>query len=110
MAAKVALQTYLRTVGNQKVGFTVNGRGPDGRPVLVGGMRGALERNVMRYYLAIDAYLAALRAPPAERLEERLKEWFDATERYALQLHELDQDTYLEMKRRECASSQIADQ
>ena len=110
VSAKVALQAYLRTVGNQKVGFTTNGRAPDGRPLLVGGMRGALERNVMRYYLAIDAYLAALRAPPDARLEERLKEWFDATERYALQLHELDQDTYLEMKRRECASSQIADQ
>jgi hypothetical protein len=59
----------------------------------------------MRYYLAIDAYLAALAAPPDERLEERLRDWFDSTERYALQLHELDQNAYLEMKRRECAST-----
>jgi hypothetical protein len=109
-SAKMAMQAYLRTIGSQKVGFTASGRGSDGQPVLVGGMRGALERNVMRYYLAIDAYLAALAAPPDERLEERLKEWFDATERYPLQLHELDQDAYLEMKRRECASSQIANQ
>jgi hypothetical protein len=106
--AKVAMQTYLRTVGSQKVGFTIDGTRPDGRPAFVGGLRGALERNVMRYYLAIDAYLAALAAPPDQRLEERLKDWFDSTERYALQLHELDQDAYLDMKRRECAS-QLSD-
>ncbi len=104
VSAKVAIEAYLRTVGARKVGFTADGRQPDGRPALVGGLRGALERNVMRYYLAIDAYLAALAAPPDERLEERLREWFDGTERYALQLHELDEDTYLEMKRKECAS------
>jgi hypothetical protein len=103
-AAKLAMQTYLRTVAAQKVGFTVEGKLSDGRPAFVNGLRGALERNVMRYYLAIEAYLAALGAPPGQRLEERLKDWFDATEHYALQLHELDEDAYLEMKRRECAS------
>jgi len=104
-SAKMAMQAYLRTVGGQKVGFSAEGQRPDGRPALVSGLRGALERNVMRYYLAIDAYLTALSAPPDERLEERLREWFDSTERYALQLHELDQDEYLQMKRRECAES-----
>jgi len=69
----------------------------------VDGLRGALERNVMRYYLAIDAYLAASASPPQEQLEERLRDWFESTERYALQLHEVDQNEYLEMKRRECA-------
>jgi hypothetical protein len=102
-SAKMAMQAYLRTVAGQKVGFTAEGQRPDGRPALVGGLRGALERNVMRYYLAIDAYLAALSAPPDERLEERLRDWFDWTERYALQLHEVDQDEYLQMKRKECA-------
>ena len=103
-AAKLAMQAYLRTVGAQKVGFTADGKRADGRPAFVNGMRGALERNVMRYYLAIEAYLAALGAPPEQQLDERLKDWFDATERYAQQLHELDEDAYLEMKRRECAS------
>ena len=98
------MQTYLATLGGAKVGFTAEGRRPDGTPVLVRGMRGALERNVMRYYLAVDAYLAALASPPDERLEDRLREWFDATERYPLQLHELEENAYLEMKRKECAS------
>lgn len=105
VSAKMAMEAYLRTVGVQKVGFSAEGQRPDGRPALVGGMRGALERNVMRYYLAIDAYLAALSAPPDERLEERLRDWFDSTERYALQLHEVEQDEYLQMKRRECAAA-----
>jgi hypothetical protein len=103
-AAKVAMQAYLQTVGAHKVGFTADGKQADGRPAFINGMRGALERNVMRYYLAIEAYLAALEAPPDQQLEERLKDWFDATERYAQQLHELDEDAYLEMKRRECAA------
>lgn len=108
VSAKMAMQAYLGTIGGQKVGFSAEGQRPDGRPALVGGLRGALERNVMRYYLAIDAYLAALSAPPDERLEERLHDWFDSTERYALQLHELDQDEYLQMKRRECAGQSSA--
>ena len=108
VSAKMAMEAYLRTVAGQKVGFSAEGQRPDGHPALVGGLRGALERNAMRYYLAIDAYLAALSAPPDERLEERLRDWFDSTEHYALQLHEVEQDEYLQMKRRECAQQSSA--
>jgi hypothetical protein len=100
-AARVAMQGYLSTVGNGKVGFSVVDRAPDGQPVYVGNVRGVVERNTMRYYLAIDAYLASLQAPAAERQERRLRSWFAATERYARQLHEIDQADYLAMKRRE---------
>jgi hypothetical protein len=55
----------------------------------------------MRYYLAIDAYLDSLKAPPAQQLENRLQAWFDATERYPRQLHEVERDAYLSMKRDE---------
>jgi hypothetical protein len=55
----------------------------------------------MRYYLAIDAYLASLTAPPAQQRTQRMEAWFAATEQYATQLHELDRDDYLAMKRRE---------
>jgi hypothetical protein len=61
----------------------------------------------MRYYLAIDAHLGALTAPAPERFEESLKRWFTATERYALQLHEVDYDAYLTMKRREYLRQQM---
>lgn len=99
--ARLAMRIYLATSGQSKVGFTIVG-GENGQPLhLVGGVRGALERNAMRYYLAIDAYLGSLSAPAPERFEESLERWFTATERYALQLHEVERDAYLTMKRRE---------
>ena len=99
--AAMAMRAYLNTLGRAKVGFTIIDRLSGGEPVRVGDIRGALERNVMRYFLALDAYLGANSAPPQERLEKRLRDWFAATERYPLQLREVPQDEYLEMKRRE---------
>jgi hypothetical protein len=99
--ARLALQVYLGTVGRNKVGFTVAGTRADGRPLHIGGPRGATERHTMRYFLAIEAFLGALSAPPLERLEKRLHDWFAATERYPRQLHEIEQGKYLDMKRRE---------
>jgi hypothetical protein len=104
-AARMAMQAYLGTVGRDKVGFTVVARQGD-KPVYVGNVRGVVERNTMRYYLAIDAYLDSLAAPPAQRQEHRLQHWFAATERYPRQLHELDEAEYLAMKRKEIARQQ----
>ncbi|MEO8311265.1 MAG: hypothetical protein ABI520_08855 [Caldimonas sp.] len=100
-AARVAMQTYLSTLGSQKVGFTVVERKADGKPVFQSGVLGLLERNTMRYYLAIDAYLSAYGLPASEQPEKRIREWYASTERYAEQLHEMDQNEYLEMKRKE---------
>lgn len=100
-AARMAMQGYLATIGRDKVGFTVVGRQEDGEPVYTGGTRGVVERNTMRYYLAIEAYLAALDSPPPERLEKRLSGWYAGVERYPVQLHELERDEYLAMKRKE---------
>jgi hypothetical protein len=100
-AARLAMQGYLATVGRDKVGFTVTGRGADGQPSYVDGVRGVLERNTMRYYLAIDAYLASTGLPAAQQLEKRLADWYDSNERYARQLHEMSRDEYLAMKRKE---------
>ncbi|HEV2039631.1 MAG TPA: hypothetical protein VGT81_06220, partial [Casimicrobiaceae bacterium] len=101
VAARVAMATYLRSVGREKVGFTIVERKPDGSPRYVKGIRGAVERNVMRYYFALVAYLHACSLPPHEQLEVRLRDWFAFTERYSLQLHELEQKEYLDMKRRQ---------
>jgi len=100
-AAKIAMQTYLATLGSAKVGFTVRDKKPDGKPVYQAGVLGLLERNTMRYYLAIDAYLSAYNLPPAEQPERRIREWYASTERYAEQLHEMDRNEYLDMKRKE---------
>jgi hypothetical protein len=100
-AAAMAMRAYFSTAGADKVGFTVLERRADGQPVYVGDVRGALERNTMRYFLAIDAYLNAATAPQESRFERSLHLWFDATERYAHQLREIGQAEYLTQKRGE---------
>jgi hypothetical protein len=99
--ARVAMQTYLATSGASKVGFTVTGRRPDGQPVHVAGVLGLVERNTMRFYLAIDSFLASTAQPASQQLEHRLQNWFTAVERYPLQLHEMQRQDYLAMKRAE---------
>jgi hypothetical protein len=101
LVARLAMQAYLGTTGRNKVGFTVAGTRSDGQPLHIGGMRGVVERNTMRYYLAIEAFLGALSELPQAQLEKRLHDWFAAVERYPLQLHEMEQGAYLDMKRRE---------
>ena len=100
-AARLAMQAYLATAGSAKIGFSIIGKGDDGKPVYIRGVRGVVERNTMRYYLAIEAYLGSLAAPPGERQEKRLRDWFAATERHAAQLHEIERDEYLAMKHHE---------
>jgi hypothetical protein len=97
VAGRLAMQAYLSTIGKGKVGFTKNPE--DAQPGgYVSGMKGAVERNVMRYYLSIEAYLASLKQPTAQQFNTRLQYWFDATEQYSQQLHEIDRSTYLNMK------------
>ncbi len=108
-AARLAMQTYLATVGNGKVGFTVLPKTGDTPQQFVGGARALVERNTMRYYLAIDSFLAAASEAPAQQLETRLQSWFTAVERYPRQLHELDRGEYLAMKRDEYQRQKTAD-
>ncbi len=100
-ASDFAMQLYLGTIGRDKVGFTRLKAPRASDEGFVAGMRGVVERNTMRYYLAIDAYLDSLSAPPGEQLDKRLRAWFDATEKYPRQLHEVERDAYLRMKRDE---------
>jgi hypothetical protein len=62
----------------------------------------------MRYYLAIDAYLGALSTTPRLQLQKRLQSWYVATEHYPLQLHEVSQTAYIDMKRSEYLRQQTA--
>nr|WP_295785285.1 hypothetical protein [Rhodoferax sp.] len=91
--ARTATEAYLSIFGSTKVGFTVVGKTPDGKPDYIKGTRGLVERNAMRYFLAIDAYLAAPSEP-----QTRWNAWYSATELYPHQLHEMDRATYLAAK------------
>ena len=108
LAARAAMSAYLATLGRDKVGFSVEGRNDDGTLRYVRGLRGVIERNTMRYYLAIEAYLGdatpSANAPDEAALRERrLRSWFAATERYPRQLHEVELAAYLDAKRRQMA-------
>jgi hypothetical protein len=108
LAARVAMQGYLATLGRDKVGFSVVGRKPDGQPQYIGGTRGVIERNTMRYYLAVEAYLGALSLPPAQQFEKRLADWHSGVERYPVQLRELERGEYVAMKREQVQRQQAA--
>jgi hypothetical protein len=97
-AARTAMKVYLATIGRDKVGFTRLDNPPGPEPRYIRGLRGVVERNTMRYYLAIEAFLNSMNLPPDKQLNRRLTRWFDATEKYARQLHEVDRQEYLQMK------------
>lgn len=106
--ARLAMGAYLATAGRTKIGFTVVGTGGDGRPQYVQGERGSVERNVMRNYLALQAYASVTTGPAAAQTEARLRAWFALTEQYAAQLHELDLDQYLQEKHADLAKAPAA--
>ena len=95
--ASSTLQLYFWTLGRGKVGFSRE-PGGGGR---VAGLQGVLERNAMRYHLAIVADLETAALDPREPSESRAARWFDLTERYHDELYELPRGEYLENKRRE---------
>jgi hypothetical protein len=97
--AKLAMDAYFSTFGRNKVGFSVVGRDAQGKPEYVRDLRGGMERNAMRYYLAIRSYLEVLALPSAQRLDQGLRKWIAYTERWPLQLRE--EPDYAEVKRRD---------
>ncbi|MCX7173388.1 MAG: hypothetical protein NT159_05580 [Proteobacteria bacterium] len=103
---RLAMQAYLGTIGSHKIGFSVIGTLADGQPDYVGGVRGLVERNTMRYYLGIDTLLGTAHAATAIQNEQRLQTWFTAVEQYPRQLHEMNREKYLEMKRAEYVRQQ----
>lgn len=98
---RVAADSYFATIGARKVGFSTTGTDRRGQLEYVGGLDGAVERNALRYYLALESYFNTDRTAEAERFDQRLNRWFDLTERYSAQLHEMDKTDYLRAKRKE---------
>ncbi len=99
LIAGLLARAYLATRGRDKVGFTVVGTDAQGRTEYIDGLRGAVERNAMRLYLAIDAYLDAIDEPPGRRREQSLRAWLDAIARHPRQLAEENPAAYFEAKR-----------
>jgi hypothetical protein len=98
---ELGMDTYLATLGSDKVGFSVTGVDKDGKPIYIDGVRGIIERNSVRYYLAIQSYLQTQSIPARLRFTARISKWFELTEKYHRQLYEMDKKDYLEYKQKE---------
>ena len=98
---RLAEKVYFATLGLGKVGFTVTGTDRNGNPVYIGGSRGAIERNAVRYYFAIQSFINTLHYPEKSRFSMRTSEWYDLTDRYRKQLFEMDKKDYLTFKTKE---------
>lgn len=96
-ALRLAANAYFATLGRGKVGFTVTGN-KHGKPVYIGGPRGSIERNAVRYYFAIQTYMNSMSYPESSRFSMRINEWYDLTNRYRKQLFDLDKKDYLAFK------------
>ncbi len=108
LLASMATKAFLATFSADKVGFTVVGKLANGQPDHMRGARGLMERNVMRYFLGIQAYVQALGAPVDQQFERRLDAWTTLAEHYPRQLHEVDKATYLALKRADRARDDSA--
>lgn len=104
---RMAMKAYFATIGRGKIGFSAIGIDDHGNSVYVGGIKGAIERNVVRYYCAILSYLDTLKYPREQQFEKRISRWFDLTDQHKKQLHELEKEKYLSNKRLE-QKNQIA--
>lgn len=98
--ARMVIKTYFATLARDKVGFSVVA-GTAGNPVYISGVRGAIERNAVRYYLAVETYLDTVNYPEGQRFEQRISRWYDLTARYSRQLKEIGKDEYIASKRHE---------
>ncbi len=101
LAAQTAMEGYFSTLGINKVGFSVIGQDKNNNPVYVSGTRGAIERNSVRYYFAIQAYLDTLNFPEADRFEQRAQLWYSLTDQFKVQLFELSRENYIRFKKLE---------
>jgi len=98
VALRAAEKIYFATLGLGKVGFTMTKTDRKGNPVYIGGPRGAIERNAVRYYFAIQSFMNTLHYPENIRFRMRIIQWYDFTNRYRKQLFDLDRNDYLESK------------
>lgn len=105
-AAIAAMNLYFRTLAKDKVGFSVVGTEKNGEPKYSTGSQAALERNVARYLIAARLFLPTHEVTGIEGLRMRAAPWFDETEKYPRQLHEVDRDDYLRNKEKEYQNQQ----
>jgi hypothetical protein len=102
-----SLGYFLMKLFGGKIGFSVIDTDSNDNPVYVGGPRGAAERNAVRFYLAILAYMDTFEIPVEQRFEKRINQWYDLAAPYRKQLLEMEKDKYMTYKRQDQRNQQI---
>jgi hypothetical protein len=100
LMAKLAIDGYLATIGRHKVGFTIVDHDEDNQPIYVQGLQGIVERNSMRYFLAIRSFLDTA-ALSSDQWEGRISHWYQLARDFERQFLEVREKEYLDTKRRE---------
>lgn len=103
-ASRAVTAGYLATAGSGKTGFSRSNTGEPAR-----GVRGVVERNAMRHYLALVAVLDTAAVPEAGRTAARLDRYYSLTDRFAAQLREFERTEYVAIKTREFAEQRARD-
>jgi len=103
-ASRAVTAGYLATAGSGKTGFSRNEAGEPAR-----GVRGVVERNAMRHYLALIAVLDTAAVPEAGRTAARLDRYYTLTDRFAAQLREFERAEYVAIKTREFTEQRARD-
>ncbi len=98
--ANLAIKSFLALFVKERTGFSIVGRDSHGRPVYATGLQGVNERNVIRYYLAILAYLDAHKMPADQRFEKSLNSWHDRAARYK-NLTTAEKKAYISTKKKD---------
>jgi hypothetical protein len=106
-AIALAAKAYFAIFGRDRVGFTVKGTDSKGDLIYIGGPRGAIERNVVRYYLGIKSFMDTHSYPEESRFQMRISQWYDLADRYRKQLHDLEKKEYLTLKTEEHKQQQM---
>lgn len=94
-----AMKSYFSIFDRGKTGFSVASTDSAGNVSYVKGFRGALERNVVLYYLGIHAYMDTRNVPFERRFEKRISQWYDLRTQYKRQFFEIGKEEYLSSKR-----------
>ena len=101
MLSRLLTGIYLSTLGRERIGFSREAT-EAGVPVgYVRGVKGMIERNVMRYYLALKAFLDTGDLPADRQFEARARLAYDLMDLYPAQLRQMDKADYLDIKLRE---------
>ncbi|MEO6567077.1 MAG: hypothetical protein ABIO63_13720 [Casimicrobiaceae bacterium] len=103
-ASRTATAGYLATSGSGRMGFSTTAAGTPAR-----GVRGMVERNAMRHYLALTSVLDTRDVSEVARSAARLDRYYTLTDRFAAQLREFERGEYIAIKTRELSEQRARD-